>query len=36
MVGDLIKRTTNEGLPGTYNIIINHDGRIIAHPKKWI
>lgn len=34
MVGELIKRTTNEGLPGTYNIIINHDGRLIAHPQK--
>lgn len=33
MVGELIKRTTNEGLPGTYNILIAKDGRIIAHPK---
>lgn len=34
MVGELIKRTTNEGLPGTYNILIHSDGRIIAHPEK--
>lgn len=34
MVGELIKRTVNDGLPGTYNILINSDGRIIAHPQK--
>jgi signal transduction histidine kinase len=34
LVGELIKRTTNEGLPGTYNILINKDGYLIAHPRK--
>lgn len=34
MIGDLIQRTTNDSLLGTYNILINSDGRLIAHPKK--
>jgi HAMP domain-containing protein len=34
MIDDLIKRTTNEGLKGTYNILISGEGRLMAHPKK--
>nr|WP_295899892.1 HAMP domain-containing protein [uncultured Bdellovibrio sp.] len=34
MIDDLISRTTNEGLPGTYNILISGNGRLIAHPQK--
>lgn len=34
MIDDLIKRTTNDGLKGTYNILISGEGRLMAHPKK--
>ncbi|WP_374074444.1 HAMP domain-containing protein [Bdellovibrio bacteriovorus] len=34
MIDDLIERTTNDGLAGTYNILISGEGRLIAHPKK--
>ncbi|MBF2064892.1 MAG: sensor histidine kinase [Calothrix sp. C42_A2020_038] len=29
---DLMKSTTNEKLPGTYNLIFRGDGRLIVHP----
>ncbi|MCP3662486.1 MAG: response regulator [Gammaproteobacteria bacterium] len=29
---DLIRRMTNEVLPGTYNILMQADGRVIMHP----
>lgn len=31
---DLVRRTINETLSGTYNILMQTDGRIIAHPLK--
>lgn len=30
---NLIERTTNETLEGTYNVIFQEDGRLIAHPQ---
>jgi signal transduction histidine kinase/CheY-like chemotaxis protein len=30
---DLLQRTLNESLEGTYNIIFRQDGHLIAHPK---
>ncbi len=32
LLDDLVKRTYNTGLKGTYNILLQGDGRIIAHP----
>lgn len=32
-VDDLIRRTTNEFLPGTYNLIMDRKGMLVAHPK---
>lgn len=32
IISDLIKRTLNDQLPGTYNIIVRADGDLIAHP----
>ncbi|MFK5856529.1 MAG: ATP-binding protein [Bacteroidota bacterium] len=32
LLDDLVKRTYNTGLHGTYNILLQGDGRIIAHP----
>ncbi|HET8707424.1 MAG TPA: hypothetical protein VFM46_14060, partial [Pseudomonadales bacterium] len=32
IISDLIKRTLNDQLPGTYNIIVRGDGDLIAHP----
>jgi signal transduction histidine kinase/CheY-like chemotaxis protein len=32
-LSDLIGRTVNESLPGTYNIIFRGDGSLIAHPE---
>ncbi len=33
MLNELIKRTVNDQLKGTYNIIFHKDGRLIAHPE---
>ncbi len=33
LLNELIKRTVNDQLQGTYNIIFRKDGRLIAHPK---
>ncbi|MGB3639380.1 MAG: ATP-binding protein [Rivularia sp. (in: cyanobacteria)] len=33
VLSDLMKNTINDRLPGTYNLIFNKDGRLIAHPK---
>lgn len=33
LLNELIKRTVNEQLQGTYNIIFRKDGRLIAHPQ---
>ena len=32
LLDDLVERTINETLSGTYNILLQTDGRIIAHP----
>ena len=32
LLNELIKRTVNDQLKGTYNIIFRQDGRLIAHP----
>lgn len=32
-LNELIQRTVNEQLQGTYNLIFREDGRLIAHPK---
>ncbi len=32
-IQELLQRTHNVNLPGTYNLIISRDGRLIAHPK---
>ncbi|PSB43340.1 hypothetical protein C7B80_24600, partial [Cyanosarcina cf. burmensis CCALA 770] len=32
LLDDLVKRTTNEWLPGSYSMIFHSDGRLIAHP----
>jgi PAS domain S-box-containing protein len=32
-VDDLIRRTTNEFAPGTYNLIMDRKGMLVAHPK---
>ncbi|MCP4996944.1 MAG: response regulator [Gammaproteobacteria bacterium] len=32
LLDDLISRTTDEVLPGTYNILLQADGRVITHP----
>ena len=34
LLDNLVKRTINENLSGTYNILLQADGRIIAHPDK--
>ncbi|MCP4139511.1 MAG: HD domain-containing protein [Chloroflexi bacterium] len=34
LLDDLVERTVNETLVGTYNILLQTDGRIIAHPDK--
>ncbi|MEG4885877.1 ATP-binding protein [Microcoleus sp. F8-D3] len=33
LIDDLQKRTINEGLKGTYNMIFRADGRLVAHPE---
>jgi len=33
LLNNLVERTLNDGLEGTYNIILREDGRLIAHPK---
>jgi signal transduction histidine kinase len=33
LIGDLQKRTINDGLKGTYNMIFRADGRLVAHPE---
>ncbi len=33
LLNELIKRTVNEQLTGTYNLILRDDGRLIAHPQ---
>ena len=32
LLNDLVKRTLNDSLEGTHNIIFREDGRLIAHP----
>ncbi|MBC7918028.1 MAG: PAS domain-containing protein [Rhodoferax sp.] len=32
-VDDLIRRTTNEFAPGTYNLIMDRKGMLVAHPR---
>lgn len=32
VIDDMVKRTVNEQLTGTYNIILRHDGELLAHP----
>ncbi len=32
LLDDLVVRTTNEALSGTYNILLQADGRVIVHP----
>lgn len=32
-VDDLIRRTTNDYAPGTYNLVLDAQGRLVAHPK---
>jgi len=34
LLDDLVKRTINETIPGTYNILMQADGRLIVHPDK--
>ncbi len=34
LLSDLFEHTINEHLEGTYNIIFQQDGRLIAHPKQ--
>ena len=34
LLDDLVDRTINETMPGTYNILLQADGRVIAHPYK--
>ncbi|MCY7321553.1 MAG: response regulator [Phormidesmis sp. CAN_BIN36] len=33
LLNELIKRTVNDQLKGTYNLIFRRDGRLIAHPQ---
>jgi signal transduction histidine kinase len=33
LLDELVSRTTNDHLPGTYNILFRDDGQLIAHPK---
>ncbi len=33
VIDDLVKRTANQQLAGTYNIILRQDGQLIAHPR---
>ena len=33
LIGALIERTHNEHLAGTYNLIVNRNGELIAHPR---
>lgn len=33
LIGELRQRTINVSLPGTYNLIFQSNGRLIAHPK---
>lgn len=33
LIEDLQKRTINDGLKGTYNMIFRADGRLVAHPE---
>jgi signal transduction histidine kinase/CheY-like chemotaxis protein len=33
LIDDLQKRTINDGLKGTYNMIFRADGRLVAHPE---
>ncbi|MDK2122579.1 ATP-binding protein [Parachitinimonas caeni] len=33
VIDDLVGRTTNEHLAGTYNLIVRRDGQLIAHPE---
>ena len=32
-LNDLIDRTREDHLPGTYNVLFRHDGRLLAHPQ---
>jgi two-component system, NtrC family, sensor kinase len=32
-IQELLQRTNNSKLPGTYNLILSRDGRLVAHPK---
>ncbi len=34
LLDDLVERTINETLSGTYNILLQGDGRVIVHPQK--
>ncbi len=34
LLDDLVNRTNNENLSGTYNVLLQSDGRVIAHPYK--
>ncbi|WP_035060330.1 sensor histidine kinase [Andreprevotia chitinilytica] len=33
VIDDLVRRTANQRLGGTYNLIVRQDGQLIAHPK---
>jgi diguanylate cyclase (GGDEF)-like protein len=33
-VDELVKRTVNEQLPGTYNLILDESGQLLAHPAR--
>jgi diguanylate cyclase (GGDEF)-like protein len=33
-VDELVKRTVNEQLPGSYNLILDGSGRLLAHPER--
>lgn len=33
-VDELVKRTVNEQMPGTYNMILDDAGRLLAHPER--
>ncbi len=34
LLDDLVERTINISMPGTYNILLQTDGRVIVHPDK--
>jgi diguanylate cyclase (GGDEF)-like protein len=33
-VDELVKRTVNQQMPGTYNLILDDAGRVLAHPER--